>query len=180
MILLSRYLPRRHRTAVDTVIQKNGYYAHPENMLVSMATDRRPTIRKKAADLIIAARQRQAQEEPGPVRHFIVPQINFDAKDYTEMVQLDAESVTAPPILREIPDHDLQKMIIDGNLAAPLLDLPIHTQAVERHVQLVTAASIKYVKPEDRDGSIRAVKKSRKIIPSFKCKKEYNPGMDAA
>lgn len=69
-------------------------------------------------------------------------------------------------------------MILAGTLTSPLLELPIHTQAVERHVKLVTDVSKRYVKVDDRDGSIRATKKSRELIPAFKSKKDYKPGLD--
>lgn len=103
MIRLSRYLDPNLRNVVDTVIQKNGFYAHPESVLLSMATDRRPEVRKRAASSIIEARQRQESETDCPVRHFRVPQINFTADDYTKIIDFKEMVVSAPPILREIP-----------------------------------------------------------------------------
>lgn len=44
-ILLSRYLPEHLKAIVDPVIQRNGFFGHAENMLLSMLTDNRKHVR---------------------------------------------------------------------------------------------------------------------------------------
>ena len=41
----SRYQMDELNAMVDPVIQRNSYFAHPENLLLSMMTDDRPDIR---------------------------------------------------------------------------------------------------------------------------------------
>lgn len=41
LIQRSRYLPRESREAVDAVIQRNGFFGHPENVLLAMLFDER-------------------------------------------------------------------------------------------------------------------------------------------
>ena len=45
MIKNSRYQMDELKAMVDPVIQRNSYFAHPENLLQSMMTDDRPDIR---------------------------------------------------------------------------------------------------------------------------------------
>jgi len=50
---------------------------------------------------------------------------------------------------------------------------PSHTQAVERHVRVVTEAAKAVYGAENRDGYIKAKLKSRKEMPKFNSKKDY-------
>ena len=75
-IVKSRYLSKDLRDVVDPVIQRNGYFSHPENLLLSMLTDDRPIIRKLGLRRIMKAR---SQDKPGKVRVFKVPTLNFEA-----------------------------------------------------------------------------------------------------
>src|ERR1051325_3364788 len=47
---LSRFLPSTERDVVDKCIQQNGYYGHPENLLLNMMIDQRKHIRELAAE----------------------------------------------------------------------------------------------------------------------------------
>ena len=42
MIKNTRYQRDDRKAIVDPVIQRNSYFAHPENLLLSMMTDDRP------------------------------------------------------------------------------------------------------------------------------------------
>ena len=48
MIKNSRYQTDKLKAIVDPFIQRNSYFAHPENLLPSMMTDDRPHIRELA------------------------------------------------------------------------------------------------------------------------------------
>lgn len=54
-----------------------------------------------------------------------------------------------------------------------ILDFPCHSQAVERHVKLVTEASKTVCGYESRQVRILGGIKSRSIIPSFHTKKDF-------
>ena len=51
-----RYQTDELKAIADPVIQRNSYFAHPENMLLSMMTDDRPHIRELALRQILKAR----------------------------------------------------------------------------------------------------------------------------
>jgi hypothetical protein len=57
MTHLTNYLPTKLNVVVQEVIQRNAFYAHPENILVSMLTDEERFIRQLAVKKIIAARK---------------------------------------------------------------------------------------------------------------------------
>lgn len=48
IVQLSTFLPDELKKTVHSVVQTNGYYAHPENLLVAMATDDNQDIRRLA------------------------------------------------------------------------------------------------------------------------------------
>jgi len=70
-----RYQPDELKAIVEPVIQRNSYFAHPENLLLSMMTDDRPHIHELALRRILKARD---QPKRKGVRQFTVPPINFD------------------------------------------------------------------------------------------------------
>lgn len=52
----TRYLPKRYRDIIDPVIENNAYFAHPENMLLSMLADDSSEVRQMAVNKILNAR----------------------------------------------------------------------------------------------------------------------------
>jgi len=70
-----RYQTDELKATVEPVIQRNSYFAHPENLLLSMMTDDRPHIRELALRRILKARDQLKRKG---VRQFTVPPINFD------------------------------------------------------------------------------------------------------
>ena len=42
----SRYLPENYRNVVDSAIQRNGFFVHQENMLLTMISDEDQDIRQ--------------------------------------------------------------------------------------------------------------------------------------
>ncbi|GBN96416.1 hypothetical protein AVEN_10920-1 [Araneus ventricosus] len=46
LLKLIRYLPTELKAKIDLVIQRNIYFAHPENLLIAMLTDSEPHIRE--------------------------------------------------------------------------------------------------------------------------------------
>ena len=55
----------------------------------------------------------------------------------------------------------------------PEADIPCHTQALERHIKLVTEASAVVVGVKKRDGFIRTTLQSRKQMPKFETKSQF-------
>ncbi|KAF0303211.1 hypothetical protein FJT64_024788 [Amphibalanus amphitrite] len=152
---------------IRPVISRNGYWAHPEQLLLVMIADEDREIRTAAIQHIRAARERE--KEGQEVRKFTLPTINFGAQRYVDLIDSAAEKVTEPPLLRDLSVTELQ-----GIAAAPLRvsAYPVHTQAVERAVRDVTEASLRVVGEEARHGRITACIKHRKSVPKFNSKRD--------
>ncbi|KAJ9582304.1 hypothetical protein L9F63_003340 [Diploptera punctata] len=82
---------------------------------------------------------------------------------------MDCE-LSSSPLLAEISDDEIKShvdsdSIRDWNIT--FKQFPVHTQAVERCVKLVTEASDKVCGAESRDGFIRTTLLSRSPRPNF-------------
>lgn len=170
LIQSSRYLPVKLRNTVDRVIQRNAFFAHPENILITMIGDNRQHIRELALRRILKCRSLKCD---GEVRDFKVPELNFEASDYTELINWQSIEVSEPPLTKKITTEDLIKMITNMPDNIELLRFPCHSQAVERHIKMVTEASSSVCGNHARDGLIRAKIANRKAIPKMETKKDF-------
>ncbi|KAG0711470.1 hypothetical protein GWK47_020547 [Chionoecetes opilio] len=167
----SRYKKKDLHRVVDPVIQRNGYFGHPENLLLSMITDARPHIRELGVRRIMKARK---EAKLVTVRVFKVPTLNFEAEDYTSMIDWRKEPITEPPVTMKIDDETLLRFIHED--VTPIVSFsryPCHTQAVERHIKLVTEASAAVCGKESRDGFIRVWLESQAKMPKFETKIQH-------
>lgn len=172
IIKKSRFLPEELKKVVDPVLQRNGYYGHPENLLLAMLADERKHIRELGLRRILKCRQEKHNENQ--VRQFNIPDFNFNADDYFELINWRSITVTEPPLTVKILNSDLQEMISDVPAEIDILKFPCHSQAVERCVKLVTEASAAVCGYEARDGFIRSRNASRISLPKFETKSQYN------
>lgn len=173
-IVLSRYLPEHLRKVVDPVIQRNGFFGHTENILLAMLADERKQISVLALRKILKSRDSVSRG----VREFRVPNLNFAADDYIDIVTWNEVAVTEPPVLKKITTSIILECIetpekIDRLIIPLLKKYPCHTQATERCVKLVTEASAAVCGPKRRDGFIRTRLQSRNIMPVFETKKHF-------
>lgn len=166
LIEACKLLPEKVKKIVYPVIQRNGFYAHPENILLSLLTDQEKKYKELAVRRILKARTVTTTV----IREFNIPTINFEAKHYSELIFWDEVNVTEPPITANI-EMSLTK-ISDVNFP-DFPHFPCNTQAVERCVRLVTEASLAVCGQENRDGFIQARIKSRNALPSFETKSDY-------
>jgi hypothetical protein len=135
LIVGMRKLEPKHRIIMERVLQTNAYFAHPENILLSMVTDSRRHIREWAIQKIMLVRVRYEG-----TRNFVLPTLKFDAVDYTELIDWTVETVTPPPLMNKWSNADL----LQARKAPLILDkFPCHSQRVESAVNLVTKASTK-------------------------------------
>lgn len=105
MIQSSRYLPSRLKEIIDPVIQRNGYFAHAENLLLSMITDDSKDVRSLGFRRILKARESRAPSG-NKVRQLKVPMINFNATEYYGMIDWTANRFE-PSITKSIPEISL-------------------------------------------------------------------------
>lgn len=161
---------------MDETIQRNGFFAHPENILLAMIHDDQQSIRQKAYNKILLARNTQKMST-NIVRQFLVPTINFNAKTYCELVSWKNVDLTEPPLTKHLTNFELDELVKKGNTSQLWnyngFYIPNHTQAVERCVKLVTETSVKVAGAERRDGYIRVAFASRSAMTTFQNKSQY-------
>nr|CAH7731779.1 unnamed protein product [Callosobruchus chinensis] len=155
------------RNITDEIIERNSYFAQPENVLLAMLTDPREHIRRLAVNRIKKARTNTSKE----LRVFKAPKLNFDADDYIDIIDWQNINVTEPPITKALTIEELTEQSSHNTLN--IGEYPCHTQAVERCVKVITDASLKVCGSEARDGYIRAKIDARKDLPSFENKAQY-------
>jgi hypothetical protein len=172
LINYSRYLAGELREIVDAVIQRNAYFAHPENILLAMMSDERPNIRKLAIKRVLAARADTSTT--ATIRAFKVPSLIFGVTDYYEMIDWSSIQRLEPPLTRDM-EQELLQTYSDMKTVTPIItfpNLPCHTQAVERCIRLVTEACVAVCESQ-RDGFIRSRIESRSVMQSFDKKADY-------
>lgn len=180
-------------------LQRNAFFANPENILLGMLGDEDEDTRRIAVNKIHALRgntitsavifdsdnfdggaleQSDSEEDEqsdtpastATVRKFMIPKLNFGAKCYYKLVNMNVLELTEPPILRSLSNSD-----IDEVRRTPLrMNHPCHNQAVERHIKVVTEASASVCGFARRDGMIRQKLKSRKLMKRYDTKQQFS------
>lgn len=147
-----------------------------------MLCDERKSVRELGLRRVLKART----EKSGGTRKFKIPLINFEATDYIDMIYWADNVITEPPLVKHVSTEYLKEFIKNKSGAKPsevdpLIDfprLPCHTQAVERAVKLVTESAQSVCGATAREGFIRAKIDSRKNMPKFNTKKEFNVSLN--
>jgi len=108
MLVKSRCLGPKHKKIVDPVIQRNAYFAHPENELLAMMTDHRPHTWELGLQRVKA----RAANCSGQIGKFKVSEkLNFDALQYFDMISWAVWAISEPPITRVMTDAELRELI---------------------------------------------------------------------
>lgn len=94
-IELSRYLREDLKSIIDKVIQRNAYFIHPENLLLCMLRDNRRWVRELSLRRILKARE--AYQQTTTVRYFVIPELNFSAMEYFDLICWSECDITPPP-----------------------------------------------------------------------------------
>ena len=145
------------------MLQTNGYWAYGENIIVAMLADGRQEIRERTVTIILQCRQRPNDY----IRQFRPSHINFNAEDYTQLVEPDVLSQNEPPLTMALSEEELS-----GAINTPLqFPHPCHSQGVERWVQEVTTASQKRVGHNSRHQRLLNRAKWRLDLPVIQTKK---------
>lgn len=177
LIYKSRIFDSAIKNIIDPVIQRNGYFAHQENILLAMITDGRQHIRELALRRVLKFKV-NSTPALSEIRIFKVPTINFDAKDYTELIDWQIPNLTAPPLLKNLSCENLKDMIGNVPEIINILNFPCHSQAVERCVKLVTETSSSVCGDDARDGFIRTRIASRATLPKFDTKSDFQRSLN--
>ena len=112
-----------------------SFFAHPENILVTMIHDTNKVMRELEWRRIIKARSKKKD----CIRTFQLPKVNFAAKSYVELIDWQKSLVTEPLVTLRLTD-DRRRDIMQEKSTFESADFPCHTQAVERAIKTVTEA----------------------------------------
>ena len=168
-----RKLGERVKNIVYPVLQRNAFYAHAEALIVAMVYDEEKATRILGYRRLLKARNTEITRRSG-VRHFTLPDVNFEAKTYIEMIDWQAAQLTDPPLLKHITNDELKNLIQSGDVhQSNVPQIPCHSQNVERIIKLVTESCSKVCGPSNRDGWIRSALLSRSTMPTFDTKKQF-------
>lgn len=113
-----RQLPEDIQKVVRGSIQINGFFCHPESILLSMITDDDENIRDEALKKILKARSVGGEKR----RCFVVPknEINFECTHYHNMIDWKKVTITEPPIL-QFHSNDYLRSFISSD---QIIDIP--------------------------------------------------------
>ena len=168
-----RTLPQEVQDIVLPVVERNAYGAHVESILCSMIADeQKPAYQELAWRRILRCREERVPSQR--VRTFRTPSLNFNATSYIQLIDWSSIHISEPVFTKCIETATIKEIIQNRQFNSNVIpNLPCHTQAVERHIKIVTEASAAVVGHENREGYIFNRIKSRQSMPSFNTKKEY-------
>ncbi|XP_047131321.1 uncharacterized protein LOC124810448 [Hydra vulgaris] len=157
-------------------IKKNALCLKPENILYAMLKDNDKKIRNFGFQILLALRQR-VNNEILKVNLMKIPEINFNANHWYELVDISITKVTEPPTTQHFSIEQIQYMI-DNNVKPEISDFPSHSQSVERAVKLVSEASQYVYGLENRHSCILTKLLSRKMRKPYISKGHYSHSYD--
>ena len=146
-------------------VESTAWFAHPENILLSLLASKEETERRFAVRVILD-KVRKGEKGDSSVRTLKVPNINWKASKMQELIDWDQTTVTEPVVTTHLSSEELLALL-DGPLEVP--DWTCHTQAVERTVKKVTEASKMVVGREKRDGWIRTAERRKNFMNIWLC-----------
>ena len=98
----TRNLPLKLLEKVKQSLEINGYFIHPEKILLTVLVDERRQIRHRVVEIILKVRMNKNDD----VRKFLILNINFNAKDYPEMIDW-AIDITEPPLTKDFSKAEI-------------------------------------------------------------------------
>ena len=87
------------------------------------------------------------------------------------MIDWNQEKITPPPLLNNKQDFEFKEYEKER---LTLLEIPCHSQSVERFVDIVTKASTDRIGHASRHRFILNLLESRRTMPTFENKCQYN------
>ena len=108
----TRYLSNHLFNVVDPMIEQNGFFVHPEHLLLVITQDDRKNIREFGIQGIQKARLIDARRKT--VRLFTSPKTNFSVEEYSEIIIWMHCELPSLPLLAEISNNEI-KLHIDSD-----------------------------------------------------------------
>lgn len=134
------------------VIQRNAYFAMPDNILSCMLNDKNKAIRDEAIKIIENTRKNDISSDE---IDRTLPVINWNANHYSKLIDwesLSSGQLFEPSITKKMSMNELQELSKIDRIK--LENFSCHTQAVERGVKCVSGAVLHHYEHDDQHGSI--------------------------
>ena len=118
MISIARTFPKEDKEVLFKRIQWNAYFAHSEWILLTMASDPDPNLRKRAAELILKARKVRNLQKPDCPQDLLQ-----DYETMEENIRKD-EELSSEILLDGLVENDSQQLPNSemANMPAPLIE----------------------------------------------------------
>ena len=175
MLQLLKTQPKEIQNLAKKYVQINAFFAHSSNLLAAMLADEDSSVRKQAVDAIIEIRKNKeysnVDRTDSGLRIFKVPELNWDAKDYTQIINWDLKTFCEPPITMKFSYDQLREFY-----SAPMLipNYPSHSQSVERAVKLVSdVCGAAYHDHEERHKRILSTQAAKQERKSYETKSKF-------
>ena len=165
---LLRSEPKVVTEIISPYIQSGAWYAHPQNLLLSLLASNNSEERNFAVDMILEHRKDNEYGDSS-ARIRITPKLNFSAVKLTDLIVWNETKVEEPIFTTHMSRYDIS-LLRHTPLSVP--SFSCHTQATERCVKLTTEAAAAVAGQEARDLYIKAKNIHRKIIPHFSSKRD--------
>ena len=174
---LLNYLPQKVKEIVMENTSRSAYHAHPENILLSMLADDNKDVRVKAVGEISKMRNSSDHPDKGDisVRKFIEPNLNYNCKNYYDMIDFKKVTMYEPNLTADMTLADLENIKVEKLVVKKFSN---NNQGVERLVKQTSRACQRVVGWERRDGYLRASAKSRALMPKFDSKQDYHKNFE--
>ena len=155
------------RETAHVVLNRNSFWAHPENIVISMMGDEDKEVRREAVNWV--KRARQEFDPANHPRQFFPPTVDFTATSYTKMVDWEQMECTEPPLTRDMSEAELDEVV---EKAYKFEDFPNHTQQVEAAVRVVHDTATRRASHRARDNLIHQLLEGRGKCSKFKTKRD--------
>ncbi|KAK8383358.1 hypothetical protein O3P69_019021 [Scylla paramamosain] len=172
---LLRSQPRKVVQTVEQIIRRSSWYAHREAVLQTILCSKDEKERKVAVKKILdmklmsgSGHDESVGDDSFKVRE--TPEINLDAKNLTDLIDLDnIQAGSEPPLTCSLTSVQVRAFQVN-HMCVP--GFPSHTQSIERCVQRMSEASSHAISQERREGYIRAQVVSRQVMSRNRSKKD--------
>ena len=175
MLQLLKTQPKDIQNLAKKYVQINAFFAHSSNLLAAMLADEDCSIRKQAVDGIIEIRKNKeystVDRTDSGLRIFKVPKLNWEAENYTQIIDWELNTFCEPPITMKFSDDQIREFY-----SAPMLipNYPSHCQSVERAVKLVSeVCGAGYYDHEERHKRILSNQAAKQERKSYDTKNKF-------
>jgi len=158
-VKIQSLLPSSIKKVTWPIVQRCAYWAHQENVLLAMLADDDAENRKPAIGVI--KKNCESSPDTQGVWEFRPALIHDSSKTLQDFLPSIEHCKWKPPLVKHISDGELNETAE----RSIMLHIPGDSQGVERCIRTVTEAAGAVYGREARDAYIRAVVRSRHVLP---------------